>query len=264
MNDNAATLRIARRILNLRPEELGAIAKKILGIKRKIFRIGEFTLWLDPASNLGYQLLSEGEVEEQTKASIETILHEGDIFVDVGANEGWFSLRAARCVGPGGCVYCIEPQERLWPIIIRNFLLNTMTQYRILPYAIGEKLEDVALNLSLSVNSGSTSIVPSFRRHFRKQQQIHCTTLDHLADLYRMKEITLVKMDIEGYELYALKGMQNLLRAGRIRHMLIEFHPLQLERLGQSIDGVVRYIEEFQYHSSDGRVWHGPNVPLQS
>jgi FkbM family methyltransferase len=264
MNDNATSLRIARRILVLRPEELGSIVKKILGVKRKIFRIGEFDLWLDPASNLGYQLLSQGEVEEQTKLSIETILHEGDIFVDVGANEGWFSLQAARRVGPGGCVYCIEPQERLWPVIIKNFLLNTMTQYRILPYAVGEKHEDVDLNLSLSMNTGSTSIVPLFRQHFRKQQQIRCTTLDYLADLYRMKEITLVKMDIEGYELFALKGMQNLLRAGRIRNLLIELHPSQLARLGQSVDDVVRYIEGFQYHSSDGRIWHTRDVPLQS
>lgn len=264
MNDNATTLRIARRILGLRPEELGAIAKKILGIKRKIFRIRRFDLWLDPASNLGYQLLSEGEVEEQTKTSIENILHEGDIFVDVGANEGWFSLQAARRVGPGGCVYCIEPQERLWPIIIRNFSLNNMTQYRILPYAIGEKQEDVALNLSLSMNTGSTSIVPSFRRHFRKQQQIRCTTLDQLVDLYRIRDITLLKLDIEGYELFALRGMQELLRAGRIRHMLIEFHPSQLARLGQSVNDVVRYIEGFHYNSSDGRVWHARDLPMQS
>jgi hypothetical protein len=115
---------IYHKLLSIRPAQIGAILKRILLIRRRLvtLRSGQRFL-VDPVSVFGLSLISDGVYEPQLTGLVEQILRPGDVFVDVGGNEGYFSVVAAACVGDGQ-IYCVEPQSRLLPIIAANSQLN--------------------------------------------------------------------------------------------------------------------------------------------
>ncbi len=122
---------------NVRPMELAALIKWVCRITYRETQIGARTLWLDPGSNFGQILLTQGSYEPAMEAAIRGLLKSGDTFIDVGANEGYFSLVGGEAVGPAGRVIAVEPQARLWPVIIRNLSLNRRHNCTLAPYAVG-------------------------------------------------------------------------------------------------------------------------------
>jgi hypothetical protein len=94
--------------------------KRILLIRRWLITLRSGQRFLvDPVSVFELNLIGDGVYEPQLTSLVGQILRPGDVFVDVGGNEGYFSVVAAACAGDGH-VYCIEPQSRLLPIIAAN------------------------------------------------------------------------------------------------------------------------------------------------
>jgi predicted methyltransferase len=71
---------------------------------------------VDPVWVFGIALLRDGIYEPQMTKLLYTLLRPSDTFLDVGGNEGYFSVIASTLV-PDGAVHCIEPQERLHPVL---------------------------------------------------------------------------------------------------------------------------------------------------
>lgn len=242
---------IPRVLLRIRPIELAEVLKGILRISYCETRIGSRTFWLDPASNLGNHLLTYGCYDEGTASAIRSLLKPGDTFFDLGANEGYFSLLASEIVGRQGKVYSVEPQARLWPVIIRNFLLNERTNYTLIPYAIGESKGFLDLLLFPSLNHGASSAVRSLRRSFNKVQKAGVMRLDQVLEEFGIEKISVLKVDIEGFELNALRSLGKKLEQGIIENIIVELHPAQLRHLGQSADQVVNLLQASGYEKSN-------------
>lgn len=223
-----------RFLLSLRPCELGVLLKTLLRVKRRVCSIGGWQLWLDPASDLGARLLADHDYEPTLGRCLKVLLKPGDVFLDVGANEGWFTLQAARLVGPTGHVFSLEPQERLWPVILKNLALNGLANCTVLPYAIGAQPGRASLVLTPSTNTGASSLLPGPRRFFRAKQNAQMVTLDQLAELAHVSRIALVKVDVEGFELEVLRSARRLMAEKRVRRWQIETHVQQLQALGTS------------------------------
>lgn len=239
------TTRFLDFIMHVRPCEIGLAFKMLGRIRREERSIAGFTLWLDPASNFGYRLLKDGCYEPDMTSAIFNLLGEDDTFIDIGGNEGWFSLIAASKVGVRGRVLCVEPQERLWPVILRNFSLNSLAQSILIPVAIGQEGVLAEMTLTPSINTGSSSIIPT--RRFWKRQQVLCRSLDSICDSYCQDYVRLIKMDVEGYELMALLSASRSLTSQRIRNILIEIHPQQLMKLKQNPSQVHTLLESYGY-----------------
>ncbi|CAN5374233.1 hypothetical protein BH09BAC3_BH09BAC3_13050 [soil metagenome] len=233
----------------LRPIELAYIVKKLLFIKRRDFAINQNVFFLDPVSDLGIRLLATNTYEPEIEQLILSTLKEGDTFVDLGANEGYFSVLASKKVGNAGKVFAIEPQERLWNVVIKNIQLNNCYNVQLVPYAIGEKSEEVEFILTPSVNTGSSGLVKSGRNSMWKTQASRSITLDQLLD---KQKIRLLKIDIEGYEFFALKGAAGILASGQIENIILELHPPQLKQLGHSVEEIQNFIVGFGFSYSDG------------
>ena len=88
------------------------------------------------ASNFGFRLTSAQGYEPETKALLVSFLKPGMVFVDLGANEGFFSVVASRLVGSGGKILAIEPQARLGSVIRRNLELNLAANVTLAQVAI--------------------------------------------------------------------------------------------------------------------------------
>jgi len=74
-------------------------------------------------------------------------------------------------------------------------------------------------------------------------------SIDALLDRRGIATVDVLKMDIEGAEALALRGMEAGLRAGRYRTMVIEFHPAALADFGSSVAGLVEFISDFGYRA---------------
>ena len=116
-----------RTLLRVRPIALTSVLKRALGIRRFAWELPDGRkYWIDPVSNLGRFLLFEGAYEEPVARMFRRILRPGDTFLDIGANEGYFSILAGHLAGGNGRVHAFEPQSRLQRVVKRNFTLNGM------------------------------------------------------------------------------------------------------------------------------------------
>lgn len=232
----------------LRPIELAAGLKFILGIKRKEYLIGENKWWLDPASNFGSRLISEGVYETDTLEKIQAGLKPGNTFIDLGANEGYFSILASKIVGATGYVHCIEPQKRLSEVIAKNIALNHCENIKHHPYLIAASSGLSSMVLTPSINTGASGAIKSNRSWLWKKQEVMSITLDELFADYKTKHsIALIKIDIEGFELFALQGATRLLKEQIIQKVLIEIHPERMNAIGQNIHELTMLLNSFGY-----------------
>src|ERR1700682_327502 len=111
-------------LMRVRPSSLASLLKRVLGIRRTVIDTPHGRFWVDPISNLGIALSRHGSYESGMQKTLEKFLPSGATFVDLGANEGYFTVIGANEGGPRGRVVAIEPQKRLIPVIAENLRLN--------------------------------------------------------------------------------------------------------------------------------------------
>jgi FkbM family methyltransferase len=223
-------LRVYESLLRLRPAQLADLAKKFFRINRMevTTRTGaEF--WIDPVSIFGLSMLKNREFERPLTRATLTLLRPGDSFVDVGANEGYFSVLAARRIGPNGRVLAIEPQARLRGVLERNMAANSLTNVDVVSVAVADKEGKTLLYLRPSTNTGASS----FTKHWRfgnRAEEVQTTTLDRLLTERNVASVRLMKVDCEGAESLVIAGAQRSLAAQVIQFLTVEYHTAICER----------------------------------
>lgn len=168
----------------------------------------------------------EGAFVEALCASIER----GATVLEAGAHIGYVTLQAARAVGGSGRVITFEPNPRTVPLIERNLAANGLTdRVTLVPLALGDAAGRHVFHIS---GGGDTS---SLHRPDGDAQQVEVevTTVDDWLD--QEVRVDVVKLDIEGGEVAALRGMRRTLeRAGPGLTVFAECNPGMLERAGSS------------------------------
>ena len=185
-------------------------------------------MYVDPTDTLTYQtLLKTGILErEQTKLFIENI-KEGMTIIDIGANIGYYTLIAAKLIGKRkGKVYAFEPELSNFNLLIKNIKLNNYKNVIPILKAVSDQNGQIKLFLSESNREGHRIYNFKEGRRFIKVETI---TLDNFFK-NKEKEIDVIKMDIEGAEIAALKGMNNILKVNQKLKLFIEFNPFILSK----------------------------------
>jgi len=220
-----------------------------LGIVRPIwfeFRPG---LWmqLDIRELVQETLLLEGIWEPKTTRYLCASLGAGAVFLDIGANAGYFSLLASRCVGESGKVLAVEPNPAMAKQLSQNKERNGLTNIAIAEVACSDSIEVRNLYVGNAYNTGNSSL----SRHnlaWTKSVGVSCTTADLLIKNYNFQNIDLVKVDVEGAELQVLRGMTTILRRLRPR-IIIELVPSLLEGFSTTVGAINEYLVAFHYRT---------------
>lgn len=233
-------------LIRVRPLELAELLKRLLRIRRRAVEVDGVRMWIDPVSNFGSRVLAEGTYEPPLSECLRQLLRPGDTFCDVGANEGWFSILAAKAVGPAGRVIAIEPQARLWPVILENASLNRVSNLMLQPFAISAREGEGHINLYPSLNTGASS-VGSARRRFERSQRVSFLPVSRLLEGAGVSSVALMKIDIEGFELEALRSAGDHL-GSTIRRIVVETHDAQLAARGESAEQVAALLKARGYH----------------
>lgn len=218
----SVSLTVIRAMRRVRPAPLQAVLAKILGLGRRVAR-GPLDLRfeVDPLSELGFALLTDGCYEPQMTRLVETVISPADVFLDVGANEGYFSLVAARL---GARVLAVEPQPNVVGALRRNMELNRVTGVNVHAVAAGAADGLAVLHVPTSILSGAASIVRRPRFGGRRQT-VRVRRLDDVMTESGVGRLRLLKIDCEGAEGAVIIGAAQLLAAHRVDVLALEYHP---------------------------------------
>lgn len=201
-----------------RQESLGALTIEP-------FDTGRFIMWLDPEDDLVAQgIMASNSYEPYVTAALERILAPESTFVDIGANMGWFTLLAASRVRR---VIAIEPNHNNVQLLYRSLLSNGFENVKVIEGAVTDGPRFLQLNFY-----HSNGAVAPIEEMLGSTSFVHGDSLDNL--LRDVDSIDVMKMDIEGHEPIALRGMAGIL--ARFRPiLLVEFHPAAI-RANSSVE----------------------------
>ena len=163
----------------------------------------------------------------------------GSRVLDIGAQFGHYSLLAARGAGPGGKVYAFEPAPANFKLLERNILVNGYAdRIEAIPKGVGET--NTAATLYVYEGSDSHGMYRHPEARVKETVTFECVELD---EFLAGQQIDVIKMDIEGNEPNALKGMTNTLSRNDHVVLFAELAPAFLRRAGVEPEKYVAQLE---------------------
>jgi FkbM family methyltransferase len=190
----------------------------------------------------------DGRYEPNEMYAIAGILKAGMCVVDAGANEGLFTIVAARIVGEAGTVHAFEPSPREQGRLRANLAVNRLTNVKVHPVALGRASGKATLSVAKESHSGHNTL-GSFMYPNAEQKEsveIDVVTLDQVASEQNLTRLDLLKLDVEGSEAAVLRGAREVLR--RLRPIVVaEAQDASLHQMGSSTAELLELLRSYGY-----------------
>src|SRR5436190_7796092 len=165
------------------------------------------------------------------------ILFQGAVVADVGANIGIYSKFLSRCVGPSGLVHSFEPSRDNFKRL--SAATRDVSNIQLTQAAVGERSGPCKLYVSDGLNVDHRA----YKADGDSRRAIP-TDMVALDDYFKPgQHVDLIKMDIQGCELHALRGAQRVLQENPDINLLLEFWPAGLEQAGVGWEGLVELLQ---------------------
>lgn len=180
--------------------------------------------------------LTDGGYEVEETEFMQRAVCPGDVFVDVGANVGYFTCLASRWVGVEGQVFAVEP-DRINHRLLRRNLRANHCQGNVVAHraAASSEAGTTVLHRSL-INCGDHRIYEDDATS-RVGEKVRTVSIDEVVGAGA--RVDFVKMDVQGAEVLVVEGMQQTLAANAERiALLIEWWPYGLAQCGSSADAL--------------------------
>ncbi len=174
------------------------------------------------------QYLGDVAYEPDTAGFIRRHLAPGMVFVDIGANNGFFSLLAAHYVGAAGRVFAFEPNPPVFAALSQHVALNQLAdRIRLFDFALSDAKTDAARLHVWSEHSGFSSLdlaAAPGAQHLAGGSSVTIRTevFDDWFASQDVAAIDLLKMDVEGFEGQVVSGMARTLAERRIARIVCE------------------------------------------
>lgn len=184
-------------------------------------------------NDLGNHFLA-GDFEEPEYAFVQRFLKPGMTVLDIGANEGYYTVLASKCVGPNGRVIGFEPSPRERQRLQMNLWMNRCENVRVEKLALGSEEGQFTLHVVEGSETGCNSLRPPDVKGKTRAVQVDVTTVDLFLQRNAIPRIDFIKVDIEGAELSALQGAAGLLGSVPRPLVLIEIFEIRTRPWGYS------------------------------
>lgn len=184
------------------------------------------------------QVFVGGTTEPNEFAFLDSVLRPGMVFIDAGANDGLYTLFAARRVGEQGRVWAFEPSAREFERLQRNIGLNSQGQVRAFPLALADFNGKAPLRIADAEHAGQNTL-GDFVYHsvgLLRSETVDVTTLDEQAARRELPPINVIKLDVEGAEYRVLRGARGVLESSR---PIVMLEYLEAALSGQGATGAV-------------------------
>jgi FkbM family methyltransferase len=211
-------------------------------------RVGGHVVHVDPHDRVFAQgLLVRGAHEPFETELFEGALGPGQVVFCLGAHVGYYALLAARGVGPRGRVYAFEPSPDTFRLLVRNLETNGYANVTAVPKAVSNFTGPGRLYLNAEHNTGDHQIYPGGGA--RRSVDIEVVRLD---DWVRGREAVadVILMDLQGAEMLALEGMDELLSRSPAVRIFTELWPDGLRQAGRSVDAYLARLTRLGFRLS--------------
>jgi len=192
------------------------------------------------------RLIDTTDFELNELAFIKAYLSPGDVFLDVGANIGLFTLLAADAVGSTGAVHSFEPCGATFNRLSSNIRLNNFDNVRANQLALSEEPGELELYTSQDGHDAWNSFAGTLAGAAGERQLVSVGTLDDYV-LQNQVVPSLIKIDVEGWESQVLKGGQVALSGLDAPDLLVEFTEHNCVAAGSSGKDLFHAIEQLGY-----------------
>lgn len=250
----ASAVDIARRNPRLFAQRVGAHVKHaVLPLKQpRTSAVGRGVQFrFDPGIDAMVGQMWAGSYAPAVVSAIRRLLDRGDTAIDVGANIGYISAVMLAEVGPAGEVHAFEPVAEYALRLEELARLNE--NHRLVVQRIA--LSDAEGTASIAVSRGNlgwNTMVPGLMRStdLRYSEDVRTTRLD----AYFLAEAlapSLIKIDVEGFELAVLDGLSRYLSTGARPAVICEVAPMAYPRLGRHVADLADWVSAFGYRALD-------------
>lgn len=193
--------------------------------------------------------LLTGQHEPETAVQLDRIVQPGMVMLDVGAHVGYYSRRYAKTIGPNGRIFAFEPHPRTFATLQKNIASchnvtavqmalaenpGTAVLHDYLMMSASGSLhydEDLAQQQQAQVHQ--TDIAPRIGQAFQPQTfSVQTLPGDSFLQQQGIEQVDVIKMDIEGAEIGALRGLRQTIARSPKLQLVMEYNPAALKAFG--------------------------------
>jgi len=185
-----------------------------------------------------------GDYEKPEIDYISEYLKAGDVFVDIGANIGLFSLNASKVVGDQGKVVAFEAFSSNFKQFKNNISINNFKNIISENKAISN--QNSTIEILYNEKDHNIGMASAFLKDFTSREIVESTTLDEYASIHNISKIDLIKIDIEGGEYHAILGMTKIL-SERKPQVIMEINHQTLQDSGHTEKEIIDLFGRFNY-----------------
>jgi FkbM family methyltransferase len=184
------------------------------------------------------------DYEKETFEFFKKNIRKGNTVLDIGAHIGLYSSPFAEMVGAQGSVFCFEPTPSTYGILKKTMQLNKHRNVKGVNAAISETSGTITFNLTSKNGEGSNAnSIVSIDRSVTNVE-VKAISIDDFRKENKLK-INVLKIDVEGAELSALKGAKETFMQDRPLGILA-LHPSNIIEFGHSLEGIWKCLEEYK------------------
>ncbi len=192
-------------------------------------------------------IVLDGLWETHVTEWLQRTLRPGQVFVDVGANIGYFTLLGGQLVGPRGRVVAIEAHPGLAELLRRNVIMNGLYGY-VTTWHRAAWSSTTTLQLHQRLNFSGASSVGAIGQEAldrlgdtEEMVEVQAVPVDDL--LVGLPPVDVLKMDIEGAELQAFTGLSHTIEASTKMAVMFEWAPALMQGVGDKAEALVDLLE---------------------
>jgi FkbM family methyltransferase len=262
---NAVSVRLAEMLRNaicaLRIPgrvRLGSRFLRMLFGKRRV---------LLPMRHGGWMIFDTGNVfeismyfdafSEETDNALRFVLRPGDVFVDCGSHVGYYAFSAAQIVGKAGKVIAIDADPYCVSRLRESKEATACENVVVIHTAIAEKPGTITLSVAADHMFSSICDVDRLKWTSKTQSiDVPAARLDEILSSLLpdpSQTVRLVKIDVEGSEIAAIRGAAESLKSQRFDYIYVEMHPIQLATMGLEPQTFHRILHSHGYRQIENR-----------
>jgi FkbM family methyltransferase len=192
-----------------------------------------------------------GAFEPNEFVFLSRLLGPGMVVLDGGANEGVYSLYAARLVGRQGAVLAVEPSTREFRRLRANIEMNRLDNVKTFKVALGSQAGEALLAVAASNHAGMNAIERQSSDQpaaawTESHEAVPVETIDAIVDRCRLQRLDVVKLDVEGSEVDAMDGAHAAIARFQPK-ILLEAEEARLASQGRTKEDLLRVLTAIGY-----------------
>lgn len=205
--------------------------------------------------SISKHIIFDGIYEKETYDLLKKILKKDSVFFDIGANVGLFSILASKNLNPSGKTFSFEASPTIFHFLKNNANANNCSNLSIFNNAVYDKSDyEISFFEAPPDKYGMGSL---YDRAGSNKVQIKTISIDDFMESNSIKNVDLIKIDIEGYEKFAFEGAKKLFSRPDAPKIIFEFNDWgeTPEKTGTPQGEAQRILRNFGYKTQKLENW---------